>query len=198
MFESPEDDSRVQLYKLIELARTRDEQAFTTLFNYYSPGICGYLAGMVSHLEDRDELAQETFLRAWKELPNLRHPSRFKPWLYRIATNIAHDYHRRHQSRLWPFPLEDFEGFDDPKNFEEGVAEKELVKQALKEMPWKYRACLLLEIEGKLSRKEIAEAVGISEKSVSTYTSYGRQRFRQAYYRLENERTILEERRIVP
>jgi len=110
MFESPDDDTRVQLFKLIELARARDEQTFTALFNYYSPRICSYLAGMVNNLEDRDELAQETFLRAWKELPNLRHPSRFKPWLYPSEARVFRFEQDWTITQLWILQLNLFGG----------------------------------------------------------------------------------------
>jgi RNA polymerase sigma-70 factor, ECF subfamily len=206
MFEPLDDGIQGPHNKLIELAQARDEEAFIAIFNYYSPGIYRYLIGLVRHPEDCEELVQETFFKAWKEMSKLRQISSFKPWLYRIATNLAYDHRRRQRSHslfLW-FSFEDCEGIDDPVSFEERVAEEELVSQALHKVPWKYRACLLLEIEGKLSRGEIATVVKISEKSVGTYISYGREYFRQAYYRseqvssyLEKEQIILEERRPV-
>lgn len=200
MAEPPGNDAtRVPHDNLVELAQAGNEEAFAALFGFYSPGICGYLAGLVKSPEDRDELAQETFFRAWKKLPQLREVSRFKPWLYRIATNLAYDYTRRQRSqrRFRWLTLEDCDDLDSPSSFEEHVIEKELVRQALKEVPWKYRTCLLLQIEGKLTRREIAEVVGIDEKSVGTYISYARQHFRQAYDRLQRERDTAKERRSV-
>jgi RNA polymerase sigma-70 factor, ECF subfamily len=199
MAEPHDDTTRVSHDNLVELAQARNEEAFTTLFSYYSPGICGYLAGLMRSPEDRDELAQETFCRAWEELPRLREVSRFKPWLYRIATNLAYDYirHQRSQRRFRWLSLEDCHNLDSSENLEEHVIEHELVRQILKEFPWKYRTCLLLEIEGKLTRREIAEVVGIRESSVTTYISNARQRFRQAYDRLQKERDTAKERRLV-
>lgn len=185
--------------KLVELAQTRDPDAFTALFNRYLPGICGYLAGMVSHSDDRDELAQDIFFKAWKELPRLKQASCFKPWLYRIATNVIHDYwrYKKSRGRFWWYSLENHlengEALDDSKGFEEYVAEEELVRQALQQVPQKLRMCLLLEIEGKLSRSEIANVVGISAPSVGTYISKGREHFRRAYQGLTQQ--MNEERR---
>lgn len=187
MRESSDDGTPVPHNKLVELAQVGDQEAFTALFNCYSPGICGYVAGMVKHPEDTDELVQDIFFKAWKELPKLQQATSFKPWLYRIATNVVHDYWRYQQSRrrLWWSSLEDCEDLDDSQRFEEHVAEGELVRQALKQVPRKYRMCLLLEIEGKLSRREIAEVVKISSPSVAIYISKARERFRQAYQGLE-------------
>lgn len=199
MVEPPGDDTtRVSPDNLVKLAQARNEEAFTALFSYYSSGICGYLAGLVDP-EDRDDLAQETFFKAWKELPQLREVSRFKPWLYRIATNLAYDYRRRQsrQRRFKWLSLDDCNDLNSPENLEEHVIEEELVRQTLKEVPWKYRTCLLLEIEGKLTRHEIAEVVGIHENSVTTYISNARRCFRQVYDRLQKERDTAKERRPV-
>jgi RNA polymerase sigma-70 factor (ECF subfamily) len=195
MSESSDDGTPVPHNKLVELAQAGDPEAFTALFNCYSPGICGYVVGMVKHPEDTDELAQEIFFKAWKELPRLQQTTSFKPWLYRIATNVVHDYWRYQQSRrlFWWSSLENCEDLDDSKSFEEHVVEGELVRQALKQVPRKYRTCLLLEIEGKLSRSEIAEVVKISPPSVGIYISKARERFRQAYQGLEQHTN--EERR---
>jgi RNA polymerase sigma-70 factor, ECF subfamily len=200
MSEPPGNDAtRIPHDNLVKLAQEGNEEAFTALFGYYSPGICWYLAGLVKSPEDRDELAQETFVKAWKELPQLREASRFKPWLYRIATNLAYDYgrHQKSQQRVQLVSLEECDDLDSPGNFEEDIIKDELLKQALKEVPWKYRTCLLLEIDGKLTRREIAEIVGIHENSVGTYISYGRQHLREAYKRLEQERDTAKERRSV-
>ncbi len=188
MTEPPADDAnRVPHDYLVKLAQAGSEEAFAALFSYYSSGISGYLAGLVRSPEDRDELAQETFVRAWKKLPRLRDVSRFKPWLYRIATNLAYDYRRRQKSkrRFQWLPLEDCDTLDSPGSLEERVIEEELVRQALKEVPLKYRTCLLLQIEGKLTNREIAEVVGIHENSVGTYISNARQCLLQAYNRLQ-------------
>ena len=174
------------LEELVDRAQAGDEKAFAVLFNHYSPGICGYLAGFVRNTEDRDELAQDTFFKAWEKLSQLRKASQFKPWLYQIATRLAYDYRRR-QRGFWLLPLKDGDDLENPTRFEEYVAEEELVKLALKQVPWKYRTCLLLQVEGRLTQDEIAVAVGISKKSVGVYISYGREHFRQAYWRLTKE-----------
>lgn len=196
MNEPPGNDAtRVPDENLVRLAQAGNEEAFATLFSDYSSGICWYLAGLISSPEDRDEIAQEIFVRAWEKLPQLRDTSRFKPWLYRIATNLAYDYgrHRKSKQKVQLVSLDDCNDIDSPENFEENIIENELVRQALEEIPSKYRTCLLLEIEGKLTRPEIAEVVEIDENSVGTYISYARQHCRQAYNRLRKERDTTKE-----
>jgi RNA polymerase sigma-70 factor, ECF subfamily len=200
MTEPPGNDaSRAHLDYLVRLAQAGSKEAFAALFDYYRSGIDRHLARLVRSPEDRDELALETFIKAWEELPRLRNVSSFKPWLYRIATNLAYDYgrHQKSQQRVQLVSLDECDTLDSPGNFEENIINDELLKRALKEVPWKYRTCLLLEIDGKLTRHEIAEIVGIHENSVGTYISYGRKCLREAYKRLQQERDTAKERRSV-
>jgi RNA polymerase sigma-70 factor (ECF subfamily) len=198
MTELPGDDaSRAHLDYLVRLAQAGNKEAFAALFDYYRSGIDRHLASLVSSPEDKDELTLETFIKAWKELPRLRNVSSFKPWLYRIATNLAYDYgrHQKSQQKIQLVRLEECAELDNPESFEENLIEDELLKQALKEVPWKYRMCLLLEIDGKLTRREIAEVVGIHENSVGTYISNGRHCLREVFKRLQQDRDTDKERR---
>jgi RNA polymerase sigma-70 factor, ECF subfamily len=200
MNEPPGNDTfRAQQEQLITLAQAGSEEAFAALFANYSFGISRYLAGLISCPEDSDELALETFFRAWENLHRLRDKSRFKSWLYQIATNLAYDYGRRQKSKkkVQLISLDDCNDIDSPERFEENIIENELVRQVLEEIPPKYRTCLLLEIEGKLTRPEIAEVVEIDENSVGTYISYARQHCRQAYNRLLKERDTTKEEKSV-
>jgi RNA polymerase sigma-70 factor, ECF subfamily len=200
MTEPPGNDaSQAHLDYLVRLAQAGSKEAFAALFDYYRSEIEWHLASQVRSPEDREELTLETFFRAWKELPRLRNVSSFKPWLYRIATNLAHDYgrHQKSRQRVRFVSLDECDTLDSPGSFEEDIIKDELLKQALKEVPWKYRTCLLLDFEGKLPRHAIAEIVGIHENSVGTYVSYGRQCLREAYERLQQERDTAKERRSV-
>src|SRR6516225_4200352 len=75
---------------LVEQARTGDRAAFTALFQQYNAPICRYLTHLVGNEEVGRDLAQETFLAAWRSLPGLQEGLHFSPWLYRIATNQAY------------------------------------------------------------------------------------------------------------
>lgn len=140
------DSDYAALIELVRDAQAGDREAFAELFTHYSSGLGNYLVSLVNNIEDRDELAQEIFLKVWLRLHQLRQPSSFKPWLYRIATNVVSDFRRR--KRLSCDTLEDKNEIEDVEKFEEQIAEEELVKLALKKVPWKYRVCLLYNYRG--------------------------------------------------
>jgi RNA polymerase sigma-70 factor (ECF subfamily) len=186
---TPDEDA--SLVGMVEHARAGDRAAFTALFERYNARICRYLARLVGDDDLGRDLAQDTFLAAWRGLPGIQDDARFGPWLYRIATNLARSHLRRARLIRW-LPWGDaggHTGAGHPSMVgpEEHAGEAEYVALALARMSPQCRACLLLQLEGGFSQREVAQLLGISEKSVSAYISRGRQQFRQAYQSLEGE-----------
>ncbi|HEY7349475.1 MAG TPA: RNA polymerase sigma factor [Ktedonobacterales bacterium] len=187
----PLPDPDASVTAMVERARVGDRAAFTALFHLYNAPICRYLAHVVGNDEAGRDLAQETFFAAWRSLPDLRDPSRFGPWLYRIATNQARSYLR--QGRLarwlpWAEPGDPQAAhYPTTAGPEAQVGEAQQVRAALEQLTPKYRMCLLLQLEGGFSQREIARLLHLTEKSVSVYVSRGREEFRRAYQRLEDE-----------
>ncbi|MEO8973988.1 MAG: sigma factor-like helix-turn-helix DNA-binding protein, partial [Ktedonobacteraceae bacterium] len=70
---------------------------------------------------------------------------------------------------------------------EERTGEMECVERALVQLAPQCRVCLLLQLVAGFSQREIAEALGISEKSVGAYVSRGREQFRRAYRQMKEE-----------
>jgi RNA polymerase sigma-70 factor (ECF subfamily) len=189
MSSSQDDFTNPSDTELVKLAKTGNADAFTMLFQRYKQPVRGYLAGVLGNSEDADDLTQRAFLNAWDKLLTLHNDSRFKPWIFTIARNLAYDY-KRLLARSHSQSLESLMERKDTANginLEDETAVKELAKLALAELPPKYRDCLLLQIKGGFSHDEIAELLKIGKTSVSTYMCTARRLFHQAYYRLKNE-----------
>jgi RNA polymerase sigma-70 factor, ECF subfamily len=164
-----------------------NSEAFDILFHRFNARIFRYLARMTGNDDEGRDLTQETFLKAWRMLPSIQDASRFSPWLYRIATNVAID-HLQRSKRRWPRQRNDAPE-DQTAQLQEGpedqVAQTLQIRQVLALISPKYRACLLLQIEGGFSQREIAAMLCMSEKNVSVYVRRGSEQFRCAYERLE-------------
>jgi RNA polymerase sigma-70 factor (ECF subfamily) len=174
---------------LVAQARSGDALAFEKLFGRYNHQICVYLIRMVGSDGVGCELAQETFLKAWQALPSLRDEASFVSWLYRIATNVAHDHLRQARGIPWLSWEEEKIGEAIPGP-EERVEETELLKVALAQVSLTYRACLILYVVEELPQREIAERVGIKESCVSKYVGRGLEDLRQIYIQLVYEQSI--------
>ncbi len=174
----------------VERARAGNGLAFSWLFQHYNAPICAYLARLVGNDELGRDLAQETFVRAWKGLPGLAGELLFKPWLYRIATNVARSHQRHERLVRWlPLPGHEQEMHEQLSiaGPEEQAGESEHVRQILARLGAQARACLLLQLYAGFSQREIATVLKISEKSVSSYVSRGREQFRQLYHQAEGD-----------
>lgn len=177
--------------EMVELARQGDARGFTALFRSYNAQICTYLARLVGNDDIGRDLAQETFLRAWKSLPSIEDELRFKPWLYRIATNVARSHLRHERLIRWLPWVEREDGLHVEQlrvaGPEERTGEMECVEWVLAQLAPQCRICLLLQLVAGFSQREIAEALGISEKSVAAYVSRGREQFRRLYRQMKEE-----------
>lgn len=166
---------------------TLDEE-FEALFNTYQPAITAYLCHLVGDTERGQELAQETFMRAYRALARgtrVEHP---RPWLYRIATNMARDHFRRTRLIRW-LPLWDADRdpalrLSDPSD---AAAERLAVQAALARLAPDYRIPLLLHLAEGLSTAEIAGVLGISRDAVKMRLCRAREQFRRAFQAMEVE-----------
>lgn len=85
--------------QLAALARDGSEAAFAALMRRYEAPIYGYLGRMLRNKADADDAFQDTFLKVYANLDRFRASGRFRPWLYRIATNCCLDLLRRRKRR---------------------------------------------------------------------------------------------------
>ena len=128
------------------------------------------------------DLAQDTFVQAYRAILKTRSELRFKAWLYRIATNNALQYHRRR--RLLSFvPFVGSEGPElrDTNTSPDAVPERMAIQEALMAVPLQRRECLVLHYVEGLRYREIADIVGASEEAVRKRGARGSKRFREAY-----------------
>src|SRR6476620_11356818 len=80
---------------LVERALDNDLAAFEQLVTRYQNKIIGYSARMLNDPVEAEDVAQETFIKAYRSLASFRGESSFSTWLYRIATNLCIDRVRK-------------------------------------------------------------------------------------------------------
>src|SRR5215469_8181287 len=74
---------------LIEQSRCGDHDAFARIVRQYQGMVCAATLNVTGNYAQSEDLAQETFLTAWKKLPELREPEKLASWLYGIAKRVA-------------------------------------------------------------------------------------------------------------
>ncbi|GGO05254.1 RNA polymerase sigma factor [Saccharibacillus kuerlensis] len=153
--------------ELLMQIRQGDKQRYALIVDQYKNKIYGLLRGMGAGHQDAQDLAQETFIRAYRKLGDLKEEERFSAWIYSIAVNAMRDFTRKRR----PLYIED-ENIAEPRSDdtpERQVLELEMrreVHRLLERLPEKYRIVLLLRYTNELSYEEIAGITGLSANQV--------------------------------
>ena len=171
----------------LERARAGDNGAFEALVLRYQARIVNYASAMVHDAGAAEDVAQETFVRAWRALGRFRGESTFKTWLYRIATNVARTHldRRGRRARIADRSLDDeaepLQAGDVPSpapDAETALVRREAIDRALSELPDELRQALVLrDVEG-LDYKEIAGVTGAPIGTVESRIFRARRRLR--------------------
>src|SRR3954465_15437554 len=82
---------------LVKLCQSGDTEAFDQLVGRYRTRIFGMIYNMVHSEQDAWDLAQDSFLKAWKSIGRFRGQSSFYTWIYRIVMNVTIDWLRKKQ-----------------------------------------------------------------------------------------------------
>jgi len=168
---------------LIDAHLEGDREAFAELVRRHGGIVLGYLRKMTGRPELAEDLFQETFKRVHEKAHTLR-GSRFRPWLFKIATNVALDGIRRgSRSRMVSLDQEfGCAGNGNPRRdaavaaadccepSQEAILaeQRRQVRQAIELLPRRQRATLVLAYYQQLSYREVAEAMGCSIGAVKT------------------------------
>jgi len=81
--------------QLVERAQQGDQSALGALVEPWRRPLYGYIYRMVTHPQDAEDLLQDVLVRVMEKLPSFRRESRFKTWLFGIATHVCLDHRRR-------------------------------------------------------------------------------------------------------
>ena len=125
-----------------------------------------------------DDLAQQSFLQAWRRLRTLQSPAAFGGWLRKIAVHMWLQHIRARGDHLVPpSPEEQPEQVDTPSR-DPMVAERIDLDRALSQLPADVRLCIVLAYGERMSHREIAEATTLPLGTVKSHISRGAARLR--------------------
>ena len=170
--------------KLILRAKRGDLEAFEALYEWHKGSIYRTALAIIGDRLAAEEILQETFLRAFKHIQNVREGVSLSPWLYRITVNLAYDYGKA-RSRNWQVALDGIiEHLIAPTaaSPEHTVEERELfelVYDAIDKLEFKQRATLVLFYLHDLSLAEISEIMDCPVGTVKSRLHYARENLRR-------------------
>ena len=167
--------------ELVRLSQQGDLEAFGRLVERYQKKVIAVAYGLIHDAEEAQDLAQESFIRAYNAIDSFRGTARFYTWIYRITINLCMDHFRR-QAKEKTYVSAEPDADPDPLTPETVASQQEMgmaVRRAITTLPYDQRIVIILrEIEG-LSYKEISRVVNTSIGTVMSRLFYARRRLRQ-------------------
>lgn len=146
---------------------------FDRLFEEFSAPIYNYVLRMVGDADRAADIAQDTFIKAYRHIDSLTDVHSTRSWLYRIATNTAIDEMRRRRrlSRMDEDDERHTQQPDDrpgPEAQVMGVMLDERIQRAMLRLRPNHRQCLILSDVEDMSAQQIGEVMGLSYGAVRT------------------------------
>ena len=187
------------IVELIRRILSGDDEAFSLLMRKHQKWVHALVWRKIGDFHVAEELTQDTFIQAYKNLGTLKDPRRFKGWLYVIANRRCLNWIKRNKAKMNMLDMQSLE-----KTPSEEIAEvsyvhhtshqreteiteyrQNLAKTLLQELPESERTVVTLYYLGKMTTKEIGEFLGVSVNTIKS-------RLRRARRRLQKEALVRE------
>lgn len=185
--------SNYDLVLQCQVGQHPEKAVFSELLRRYQSHVDRVLYHLAPDWQDRSDLAQEVWIRVYRNIKRLNEPVKFRGWLSRIATNLFYDELRKRKRNNHPLSL------DAPLMVEDGEMDWEIasvapgpdedlttrefydqLQEAISDLPEAFRTTIVLrEIQG-MAYEEIAEITGVSLGTVKS-------RIARARYRLQSQ-----------
>jgi RNA polymerase sigma factor (sigma-70 family) len=166
--------------QLVALGMAGNRDAFGQLVARYQNPLCALAYSACGNVAQSEDLAQETFIVAWRSLGNLQEPAKFKSWLYGIARNLIRNSFRE-QTRN---PLSGAEplaeslmasaALSNPAGLAMSKEEEGILWRSLEEIPEIYREPMVLFYREQQSVERVAVILDLTEEAARQRLSRGR------------------------
>src|SRR5438270_3656310 len=166
--------------ELVTRSLAGNREAFGWIVARYQSLLCSLAYSATGSLSQSEDLAQETFVTAWKQLADLREPEKLRSWLCRISRNLTYDALRR-QGREPIHKAESLEEIQElpapeplPSDYTISREEEAILWRSIERIPESYRETLVLYYREHQSVENVALVLDLSEDAVKQRLSRGR------------------------
>lgn len=200
------DQSDYNIPELVLKAKSGDQQAMEQLYEMTYSRVYCTIRVMVKDEQETLDLLQDSYIKAFKHLNQFEGTEKFLPWIQQIARNTAKDWLKKKHPAFfadlrsekqteWESPAEEQIMDVNDGNWPEKVLDREetarLIREILDGLPEDQRVVIEMFYYEKLSVKQIALALGLSESAVKSRLFYGRRKIETKVLALEKKGTRL-------
>ena len=173
--------------EIVQTVLQGNKDRYALLVDRYSARLINYLTRMAGNRWEGEELAQETFVRAYFALDSYKSQYKFSTWLFKIATNLClnhlkkrqrlvhvDDYRNEEDESAWVLPDSHQDG--DPVAVARRREMQRQIQRAIDQLPPAYRSAVILRYLHGLSYQEIADVLDLPMGTVKSRIGRGRSR----------------------
>jgi len=158
---------------VVEAARCGDVEAFEALALAAGDRLHAIASLILRDRHQAEDAVQETFVRAWRDLPGLRDLERFDAWLHRLLINSCADV-GRHQRR-WSAEVRMIRSEPTTEDGSTSLADRDQLERGFRRLRTEQRTVVVLHFYLGLTVPEIAETLGIAQGTVKSRLHYATQ-----------------------
>jgi RNA polymerase sigma-70 factor, ECF subfamily len=182
----------VEVAELVAAAKAGDREAFDELVRTTYADTYTLAYRLTGDEEDARDVVQEAYLRAFRGLKRFRGDAAFSTWMYRITANCAATFlgkrgKHRHEELNDDLSIEDTHPSRNPELQVESAASRDRLQEALRRLPPRLRAVVVLRDVYDLPHESIAAELGISESAAKVRLHRARRKLREDLYPLPDE-----------
>jgi len=164
------EESELDEAELVRTARDGDTRAFERLYRRLAPAVYGLCLRLSKNAEEAQDCTQDTFVRAWRRLPEFRGECRLATWLHRIAVNEVLGRKRRHSMEQ-----RHLAAVDNGKRYvQSDPATSQDLERAIAKLPNRAREIFVLHIVYGYGHEEVATMLGVTVGTCKTQTHRAR------------------------
>lgn len=169
--------------------------AFTYIVDRHKDRAFNLAFRICCNREEAEEIAQDSFLKAYRALGSFQRKSSFSTWLYRIVYNTAVSYVRVKKKEIlsledFPVDATDFIGTCTSDEEAESEYRKSLINFAFQKIGEEERSLITLHYYEEMSTEEISDVTGISKSNIKVKLFRARQKMLQIFENVEKNRTM--------
>ena len=174
--------------QLIYRVLSGDDEAFTALVRKYQKGVHALAWRRIGDFQFAEEIAQDTFLRAYKGLPKLKDPRQFSGWLYVITNRLCNSWLEKNKSiikSVEDVPVAEIQRMSyeryalEEQEKKAKMSRQKRVRQLLEKLPESERTVVTLYYLGEMTTKEISKFLGVSVNTITSRLQRARKRLQQ-------------------